>query len=206
MRRSTRPFRAAALVPFLTVSLAGCFTGQRPTLTEPVDVGDPAVQAVLDRLSVADSAEFAAVYEIIPTLTGEPTRAEVTNSGGRLHIRIGTVDYLIDGTVTRTCENGERGCVDELDDARISDLNVTHRFWGAAFRTRLELDAGRRIDFSTPSDDMIAGQPAACVDIPVPSASDLAGLIRYCALDAGPLARYIGADVSIELVEFSPTP
>ena len=49
----------------------------------------------------------------------------------------------------------------------------------------------------------IAGQPAACVDVPVPGIGNVSAAVTYCALDAGPLARYFGADVSIELTSFS---
>jgi hypothetical protein len=188
----------------LTV-LTGCITGERPTLIERPVVDDPAAQGVLDRLGTSSTAEFTATYEITPTLTGQPTTATVVQSGTRRRVSIGDVDFISDGTVARTCENNDRGCVDFLDDARVSDLNVTHRFWGDAFQTRLELDASRRIGFSEASDETIADHPAACVDIPIPSTSQLSGTVQYCALDAGPLARYIGADVAIELVEFSPT-
>ena len=190
----------------LATVTSGCFTGQRPTLVERPTIDDPAVQAVLDRLSVADDAEFSATYAITPTLTGAATTATVSRSDSATLISIGSVEYVIEGPSTRTCTLDEQVCVDFLDDARVSDLNITHRFWGDAFRTRLEIDAGRRIGFSSPSDETIADWPAACVDIPVPSATEQAGVLRYCALDEGPLARYIGADVSIELVEFSPSP
>lgn len=186
------------------VTLAGCFTGERPTLIDRPAVDDPAAQAVIDRLGTAASGEFTAIYEITPTATGAVTTATVVQAGTRRRVTVGSVDFLTDGTVNRTCENNERGCVDFLDDARISDLNVTHRFWGDAFKSRLELDASRRIGFSEASDVLIVDAPAACVDIPIPGGSALSNIVRYCALDAGPLARYVGADVVIELIAFEP--
>lgn len=197
--------RSAAIGIVVMTGLTGCITGERPTLIERPSVDDPAAQAVLDRLGTTAGAEFTATYEITPTLTGRPTTATVVQSGTMRRVSIGDVDFISDGTVTRTCTNDDRGCVDYLDDARISDLNVTHRFWGDAFAARLELDASRRIGFSRGFDETIAGFPAACVDLQVPSTSQLSGTIQYCALDAGPLARYIGADVAIELVEFAET-
>lgn len=202
---SRRGGRSLAVAVAAAALLSGCITGERPTLIDRPEVDDPAVRAVLDRLATASSGDFTATYEITPTSTGTSTEATVVQAGGRRRITIGAVDYLTDGTVNRTCTNDERGCVDFLDDARISDLNITHRFWGDAFLARLELDASRRVGFSEAGNETIAGQPAACVDIPVPSSSELAGTVQYCALDAGPLARYIGADVTIELVGFEPT-
>jgi hypothetical protein len=187
-------------------ALAGCFTGERPTLLDRPELDDPATQAVLDRLDLASTAEFSATYEITPTISGQTTVATVTQSGDRREITIGDVSFVNDGTTAWTCLDGDRGCVDYLDDARVSDLNITHLFWGDAFATRLELDAARRIGFSSASDATIAGRPAACVDITVPTTSELSGTVRYCALDAGVLGRYVGADVEIELTEFTTEP
>lgn len=200
--RAARTVRTGVAALVVAGVATGCLTGQRPTLVERPVVDDPAAQAVLDRLGTVPSVEFTATYQITPTQSDEATTATVVQSGTRRRVTIGDVDYLTDGTSTRTCSNDDRGCVDFLDDARVSDLNVTHRFWGDAFATRLELDASRRIAFSEPSSETIAGAPAGCVTIKVPSSSSLPGSVEYCALDAGPLARYLGADVRIELVEF----
>jgi hypothetical protein len=77
---------------------------------------------------------------------------------------------------------------------------VTNRFWGPSFASRLRLDASRNTADGIGTTATIAGQPATCVDVAV-----VGGTVTYCALDAGPLARYFGADVSIELTSFSPT-
>ena len=177
--------------------LAGCITGERPVLEPDVAVNDPAIQSVLDRLELADSAAFSAQYDIIPTATGETTVATVRRlENGRTRVTIGAVDYLIDGSVTRTCVRNE--CSDGLDDARVSDLNITNRFWGQSFASRLELDAARNLDDGRGRSATIAGRPATCVEIDV-----VGGAVTYCALDIGVLARYFGADVSIELTSYS---
>ena len=118
-------------------------------------------------------------------------------------ITIGNVEFTSDRDGSQTCQSSVEGCVDFLDDGRISDLNITNGFWGPAFRLRLELDASRRIGPSAGSSTTIAGQPAACVDVIVPSVVTTTGTVVYCALDAGVLARYFGADVSIELASVS---
>ena len=70
-------------------------------------------------------------------------------------------------------------------------------------QTRLEVDARRRIGPSVATSLTIAEFPATCVDVIVPSAATTTGSVRYCALESGVLARYFGADVSIELTSFS---
>jgi hypothetical protein len=204
-RRLFRSLRLVVVLVTLTAT-AGCFTGERPTLTTRSELDDPAAQSVVDRLGLASSIDFSATYNITPTRTGQPTIASVTQLNGRRKVTIGDVTYLVDGDVTRTCQNEDQSCADYLDDARVSDLNVTHRFWGDAFAARLEIDARRRIGFSTAGNAVIAGYPAACVDITVPSTSELSGTVQYCALDAGVLGRYVGADVNIELTEFTLNP
>jgi len=195
--------RQLALVAVALVALTGCFTGERPSLAPETSIEDEAVQTVLDRFDRADSLDFIATYDIIPSSTGETTQATVAQLGGQRRVKIGDVEFITDGTVARTCREGIDECEDFLDDARVSNLNITHTFWGAAFRTRLELDAARRIGPSAGDTTTIAGQPAVCVDVIVPSIASSSGTVLYCALDAGILARYFGADVSIEMTSFS---
>ena len=199
-----RPQRFLIALVAATVLLTGCFTGERPTLTPRSPIDDPAADAVLSRLEGADAVDFIAHYDIIPTLSGATTTsATVAQLGARRRISIGDVVYSTDGNESRTCQNGVDECADFLDDARISDLGITHMFWGSAFGARLELDASRRIGPSSGASTTIAGQVAACVDVIVPSVAATAGTVVYCALDAGVLARYLGADVSIELTSFT---
>lgn len=196
--RSIPRFRLVALTIGLMLSAAGCFTGQRPEL-EPIPViDDAAAQVVMERLDRAGSVTFTATYDIIPSTTGETTQATVRQLDDRTRITIGNVDFIIDRESSRTCRLDEQICVDSIDDARISDLNVTHRFWSDGIAARLSIDAARRVGFSEGHLETIAGRPAACADVPV-----LGGTVVYCALDAGVLARYFNADVSIELTSFT---
>ncbi len=185
------------------IALTGCFTGERPTLVSEVPIDDAAAQAVLDRLALAGSVNFIATYDITPSLTGATTQATVVQQDGRRRITIGNVEFSTDGNVSQTCVNNGEDCTDFLDDARVSDLNITHDFWGSSFGSRLELDASRRIGPSANLNTNIAGQPTVCVDVIVPSVATATGTVTYCGLDAGVLGRYFGADVSIELTSFS---
>lgn len=188
----------AAVVAVVGVS-TGCATGQRPSLVSDEPVNDVAIAAVLDRLARADNVTFTATYDIIPSSTGTATQATVRQVDDRRRVTIGDVEFFEDGTAARTCVSGG-DCVGELDDARVSDLNITHEFWGKSFADRLAVDAGRNVAPAGGRTDTIAGQPTVCADVPIAG-----GTVSYCALDVGVLARYFGADVSIELTSFEPT-
>jgi hypothetical protein len=194
-RRVPLRFRFAIVA---TVSLSACITGQRPTLVEDAAIADQAVATVLARLDRAGSVTFRATYDVIPTTTGIATKAVVAQREGRRRVTLGEVEFFSDGTVSRTCRSNTSDCVDFIDDAAISDLNVTNRFWGDAFASRLRVDESRQIGFAEGSTATIAGLPAACVALRV-----VGGTQKYCALDAGVLARYVGADATIELTSFS---
>lgn len=190
--------RGAVLVSTLALAAAGCITGQRPELVPTPVVDDAAAQVVLQRLERADSVPFTATYDIIPSTTGDTTKATVRQLDDQRRITIGDVDYLIGRGGGRTCRLDDGVCVDLLDDALVSDLNITHRFWSDGIAARLAIDAARRVGFSEGHTETIADRPAACADVPV-----LGGVVVYCALDAGILARYFNADVSIELTSFT---
>lgn len=196
--RATPLLRSAVLIAGLAFATTGCITGQRPELIPVPVVDDAAAQVVLERLGRANAVPFTATYDVIPTTTGETTKATVRQLDGRRRITIGDVDYRIDSGSARTCRLDDGGCVDRLDDALVSDLNITHRFWSDGIADRLTIDAARRVGFSEGHTETIADRPAACADVPV-----LGGVVVYCALDAGILARYYNADVSIELTSFT---
>lgn len=202
----TRRSVAAALA---ACSLAGCALGARPTITDERRVDDSAIDAVLDRLDAAASAAFTAVYRVTPTVVGAPpTEATVTSTGSGTRVVFAadgapTVEYVTEDGEQRTCAGGQADCVAGHDEARISNLAVTSTFWGPSIAQKLRVDAGRNVADAEASTTEIAGYPAACAAVPVGTGTVVT--VEYCALDAGPLAAYRGADVVIELVSFSLT-
>jgi hypothetical protein len=207
-RPIVRTVTTAVATVLTSLVLAGCLTGERPTLVADTPIDDAAAATVLERLDRNGAAAFTATYAITPTSTGEATTATVVQDGPRRRITIGDVEFTTDGTVSRTCVTVTAECVDFLDDARISDLAITHQFYAGSFAQRLERDASIRVASSVGGTATIAGQPAVCVDISVPSAIEVTGeavgIVVYCAIEAGVLGRYVGADVVIELTEFTP--
>lgn len=183
-----------------TVGLAACQTGLRPTVTDERKA-DPSVQSVTSKLDQArTNGDFTATYDITPTMIGSATaNATVVVTGDAINITIRDVLYVIESGVGQTCAADRTNCSDGINDAFVSDLSITHAFWADSAAARLRNDAGRTIGTPQTSTALVADQPTTCVDVPVAG-----GMILYCALDVGPLARYRGADVVIDLTSFVP--
>ena len=183
--------------------ITACVTGPRPTLTDPEPVDDGAAAPVIERLDRAPVGDFTAVYAITPSAAAAATVATVSRHGNELRAQIGDVVYTTNGVTTTTCDVDGGACEDYANETRISNLGITHQFWGPAFRQRLAVDSGRRIGTSTGTVETIAGQSAACVAVTLPSSIGATGTVNYCALDQGVLGRYVGADATIELTSFT---
>lgn len=189
------------------VSVSGCALGERPTLEAAAVVTDPATQTVVDRLDRSPVVDFTATYAITPSSAADSTIATVSSDDGVTTTQIGDVVFTTDPAGnTTTCRTGGVECTDGADDARVSNLGITHRFWSSSARQRLVTDAARRIGTSTGTTDTIGGQAAVCVAIKLPSSIEAVGTVSYCALEQGILARYIGADGTIELTSFDVAP
>jgi hypothetical protein len=194
------------LAGLAAVLLTACATGPRPSFDadEPTQqaTGDPAIDAVLERLDRVGLEQFTADYTVLTRLGGKESTATVVQaSDSRRSITINDVRFL-DGTGTAaTCNLTTAECEAVINDARVSDVQITHDFYGSSFARRLRVDAGRSLAPARGYSETIAGQPATCADVPVSGGTKV-----YCATDAGPLARYDGNDVVIELVSSTPTP
>ncbi len=201
-----RTSRTVVVAALGALALAACATGPRPSFDadEPMQqaTGDPAIDAVLERLDRVGIEQFTAEYTILTRLGGQESTATVVQaSDSRRSITINAVRFL-DGTGTAsTCDLTTAECEAVINDARVSDVQITHDFYGSSFARRLRVDAGRSLAPARGYTETIAGQPATCADVPVSGGTKV-----YCATDAGPLARYDGNDVVIELVSSNPTP
>jgi hypothetical protein len=188
--------------------LTGCLTGDRPTLAEEsavgAPVGEPSVDAVLQRLGNVDDAVFTAEYQITNNFGPVTKDATVAQTAERARsVTVGDIRFVIDGPAVATCDlrSGADTCTSSIDDAAISDLQVTHQFYGRSAANRLRTDAARRVGPTEGYQAEFAGRSATCVSVPVSGGSKV-----YCALDEGVLASYQGPDVLIELTSFDATP
>ena len=196
--------RRATPLLLALVALSGCALGERPTLEAADVITDSATQTVAERLERNPVVDFTATYAITPSSSTDSTVATVTAEGGTVTTRIGDITYTTDAAGNTTTCRAE--CTDGADDALVSNLGITHRFWSSSARQRLVTDATRRIGTSTGTTDTIAGQSAVCVAIKLPSSVESVGTVSYCALDQGVLGRYIGADGTIELTSLDVAP
>jgi hypothetical protein len=188
--------------------LTGCLTGDRPTLAEEpavgAPVGEPSIDAVLQRLGNVDDAVFTAEYRITNNFGPVTKVATVAQTAERARsVTVGDIRFVIDGPSVGTCNlrSGADTCTSSIDDAAISDLQVTHQFYGRSAANRLRTDAARRVGPTEGYQAEFAGRTATCVSVPVSGGSKV-----YCALDEGVLASYQGPDVLIELTSFDATP
>ena len=200
------PVRIVALAGITALLLAGCATGPRPSFDadEPSQqaTGDPAVDAVLERLDRVGVEQFTAAYTILTRLGGKESTATVVQAdNSRRSITINDVRFLDGSGTAATCNLTTDECEAAINDARVSDVQITHDFYGSSFARRLRVDAGRSLSPARGYTESIGGQSATCADVAVSGGTKV-----YCALDSGPLARYDGNDVVIELVTVSPTP
>ena len=202
----TRPVVVAALTAVVAVSLAGCLTGERPSFLDdqPVsaETGNEAIDAVLERLDAATLAEFTAEYDILTKLGNQTSVASVVHAPvGRRSVTIDDVRFIEGSGQPATCDLATGECRASIDDASISDIGVTHRFYADDFARRLRVDANRRIGEPVAYTITAAGLPALCVDVPVSGGTKV-----YCAIEAGPLALYDGNDVNIALSHYTDVP
>ncbi len=189
---------AVALVAALVV--AGCATGPRPSFDadEPArgETGDAAVDAVLDRLDAVAPRQFTAGYEILTRLGGlESTATVVQADNSRRSVTINDVRFLNGAGTASTCDVTTGECEASINDARVSNVQVTHEFYASSSAQRLRVDANRRIGDTSGYEITQADRQALCVDVPVSG-----GIKSYCAFENGPLARYDGADLFIQAV------
>jgi hypothetical protein len=199
--------RLLPLVLFAGLVLAACGTGDRPYFGEepafPVGqmTGDPAVDAVLQRLDAATTGPATATYDVLTKYGNTPHAAVVVLSPGKRSITVDNTHYIQTETIAVTCtQDGSAPCVDGFDPQRISDTGITYDFYATDAAKRLRRDADAKIGPAEASTSTVADQPATCVSLPLPG-----GTAVYCALANGLLAKLDDGDVLVTMTLFGET-
>jgi hypothetical protein len=230
--------RRLTLLGVLAITVTGCLTGPRPTLSDQEflpTTGDARADRLAALLSEPTPGPFTASYRISNNFGAITRSATVAHDvAQRRSVTVGSVRFLIDGASVSTCRpsrsappadethraapsdtsasdgvqtqgdddfmlgSDEVICSATLDDAAISDLQITHQFYERSPATRLTADARRRIGPIDTYEAEFAGRRAECMSIPVDGGSKV-----YCVLDVGILASYQGPDVIIELLDYT---
>lgn len=192
---------AACLFAVGAIAMSGCFTGERPTLAQQPSTGSAAVDAAIESIDSIGAAVYTAQYEVLTVYSNETTDVSVSQSvAGRRALTIGDVRYLVDGQRTRTCTVSTGECIETVDASRVSDVQMTPDFFGASLSARLRHDASVATAAPTKSTEVIHGQTASCVAIPLEG-----GPVAYCVFANGVLARLDAADVDVTMTSYSTT-
>lgn len=184
--------RFVAVVLLAPLVLGACY-GKRPSFGIQ---SDPAIAAVLSKLDVATTGPLTGKYSLLTRFGNitTPATVSVVNPAQR-SITIGAVRFLFSSAGPQTCNLSTAACSAQTDDAQISNLSLTHDFYGAAPSARIRTDAKTMIGNAIASSEQIAGQTATCVQIPFTSGSK-----KYCTLDNGILAFQDSPDLQIKLL------
>ena len=183
-----------------SILLTGCFTGKRGHLAAAANpISDPAITAVLSKLEAPTATQYTATYSLLTKFGQITTPATVAqNSPTARSITIGDVRFVTADSGGQTCVLSTGVCAPTLDDARVSNLSLTHDFYQAAPAVRMRQDAATMVHAAVASSKQIAGQAATCVQI-----SFAAGNKTYCVLDNGLLALQDTPDLRIDLLSFN---
>jgi hypothetical protein len=188
---------------FASIGTTGCMVGERPSFEQAPTAagaltGDPSIDSVLSLLDSVESAVFSASYQALVVFNGVASSVTAAQaSSTQRSMTIGDVRYVTDQNGTRTCSVAAGSCTPVLNAAAVSDTGVTPEFVFGDVARRLRRDANARIGPSVASTREVAGEQATCVDVPLSG-----GTKQYCALSNGVLARFVGADVTVDMTSY----
>jgi hypothetical protein len=204
---SRRPLLAIPLAVLMATSLAGCFTGQRPTFDSTdafqpgTATGDTNVDPILDQLDHVTKGPATAHYDVLTKYGNLRSSASVALAPGTRNVIVENTRYIQNDTGTATCTVDKTiACSSGFDPTRISDVGITVDFYASDAAKRLRRDTQAKIGPTVPHADTIAGQKVACVDIPLNG-----GTASYCVLPDGLLAKRDDGDIRIVLKSFVAT-
>jgi hypothetical protein len=207
LRSAVVPSRAAQCLTFVAVVvLAGCATGPRPSLGEPVntggETGQPTGVAAVDRLLAPLEGEvagpFTATYEITRKLGPVTSTATVVRDHGATSVTVGDVRFISGTGEDTTCTLSTLQCIPGIQEQRISDLSVPSTFWLGSTARLLRVATARSSGAPTGYQTTIAGLAVECVDVPVGT-----GVEKYCVTPDGPIASFDTAATLVNLTAWS---
>lgn len=191
--------------------LTGCMTGQRPRLVDDpsaTPLTDANAQGLVDVLTSTSPQPFTISYDILTKFGGQTTKALVT--GDATHgtaVVIAAVKYVFlpDGQAF-TCDTATNRCSEGVDETRISDRQLTSRFFKESAISRVRQDARIAAGEITSTDEDVTGTSASCIGVPVIDGNGATQTKRYCAFSSyGLLASMDTADLLISATSVAST-
>jgi hypothetical protein len=195
--------RTLAGATVVALTLVGCATGPRPRLVDDT-TNTPLInenaQGVVDALSTASRSPFTVAYDIVTKFGGLETKALVTGDathGTAIVIASVKYVYLPDGQ-SFTCDTNSNTCGVGIDETRISDRQLTSRFFKDSVISRIRQDARTAAGEITFAIQDVAGTSALCLGVPVIDGNGAIQTKSYCAYSTlGMLASMETADLSV---------
>ena len=185
----------------IAFALSGCMTGERPRLVDDT-TNTPLVnenaQGLVDALTATPLQPFTVSYDILTKFGGQKTKATVT--GDAVHgtaVTIASIRYVFlpDGR-SFTCASDT--CAEGIDETRVSDRQLTSRFFKDSAVGRIRQDARVAVGDITFSITPVAGTSALCIGVPVIDGNGATQTKSYCAFSTfGVLASMDTADLAI---------
>ena len=195
--------RTLAGAAAVALTVVGCATGERPRFVDDSTttrlINDNA-QGLVDALATSSRSPFTVAYDILTKFGGQETTALVT--GDAVHgtaVIVDTVKYvfLADGR-SFTCDMASNTCTEGIDETRLSDRQLTSRFFKDSVISRVRQDARVAMGEITLNIESVAGSSALCIQVPVIDGSGVAQTKSYCAFSTfGLLASMDTADLRI---------
>ena len=198
--RRTLPILVSSLV------LAGCMTGERPTLSSEVtttgseDVADPVIATLIDLLADPPRAAepYVATFEVLKKFGDTTSEVVIARLGKRWSLTVDDLRYLDLAGTRSTCDLTSGECTDGFDESRVSDVLTSTGFTNDAAVARLRHDAETAVAEARASDSEYAGEAATCAEIDVPGGTEL-----WCVSELGLVVLQDTADVRSELVSLT---
>ena len=208
---SHRSVKFLAIACISAFALAGCFTGERPTLmpeeTVP-PVSDAAIQEVVAVLDSTPESSFTISYEVVTkfgNLFTAATLAVDPSFGTSITIAEVRYIYSIDGS-TLTCSTITSECAPGIDESRVSDRQLVSTIFKKATIERMQQDARVAVGSAVASNEVIVEMNATCSAIPVVDNNGATQSKTYCAFtDLGVVASMNTADLAIKALSFTAT-
>jgi len=195
-----------------SLALAGCVTGERPTLMVDESVPEiestPSSEVVGALLDLPSTTQYSVTYSITTKFGGQQTVGKVIYDAS-----LGTASvigqerfvFTTEGK-TATCSQITEDCESGILDYRVSDRMMTARFFRDSTIKRIEKDTKIAAGDIVGTTETTFGYDEVCAEIPVVDITGTTKTTVYCALQGlSVISRIDTADILVEVTAVDTT-